>query len=214
MVRDIPLPIGVVAISVGPRVAIAGPGSDGDIALLDFDSEEVDMLKVGVELAGVAWDGEDVVARSADGRLFVVSAGKVREVNVGETVLGVHLLPQTRPRRSVSDRPRVLGESSVVNQMNQRTVSAPAKSKHASTTTNTTTTTRQPTITEEPVPDTLALETLRAEIANLQLDMLRMGRSLKNEIRAAVAPLVDEIKTSRDTIQRQQAEIERLRRGY
>lgn len=60
----------------------------------------------------------------------------------------------------------------------------------------------------------LAFEEMRREIANLQLDMLRMGRGLKNEIRAAVSPLVEEIRANRDVIARQREEIERLRRGY
>lgn len=59
-----------------------------------------------------------------------------------------------------------------------------------------------------------AYEEMRREIANLQLDMLRMGRGLKNEIRAAVGPLVDEIRANREVIARQREEIERLRRGY
>ncbi|CAK9780157.1 hypothetical protein CC85DRAFT_82526 [Cutaneotrichosporon oleaginosum] len=59
-----------------------------------------------------------------------------------------------------------------------------------------------------------ALEELRREIGDMQMDMLRMGRSLKNEIRAAVAPLVEELRMSRETIAAQAAEIERLRRGY
>ncbi|BEI99803.1 hypothetical protein CcaverHIS631_0408460 [Cutaneotrichosporon cavernicola] len=58
------------------------------------------------------------------------------------------------------------------------------------------------------------VEELRREIGNLQMDMLRMGRGLKNEIRVAIAPLVDELRASRETIAAQQAEIERLRRGY
>lgn len=60
----------------------------------------------------------------------------------------------------------------------------------------------------------LAFEEMRREIANLQLDMLRMGRGLKNEIRAAVGPLVEEIRQNREVIAKQREEIERLRRGY
>lgn len=60
----------------------------------------------------------------------------------------------------------------------------------------------------------MAFEEMRREIANLQLDMLRMGRGLKNEIRAAVGPLVEEIRHNREVIARQREEIERLRRGY
>lgn len=58
------------------------------------------------------------------------------------------------------------------------------------------------------------VEELRRDIANLQIDMLRMARGLKNEIRAAVGPLVDELRANRETIAAQRAEIERLRRGY
>ncbi|GMK56781.1 hypothetical protein CspeluHIS016_0306210 [Cutaneotrichosporon spelunceum] len=65
-----------------------------------------------------------------------------------------------------------------------------------------------------PGPGWDAVDDLRREIGNLQLDMLRMGRALKNEIRAAVAPLVDELRASREMVAAQQAEIERLRRGY
>ncbi|EJT45235.1 hypothetical protein A1Q1_06373 [Trichosporon asahii var. asahii CBS 2479] len=60
----------------------------------------------------------------------------------------------------------------------------------------------------------VAFEEMRREIANLQLDMLRMGRGLKNEIRAAVSPLVEEIRANREVIAKQREEIERLRRGY
>lgn len=60
----------------------------------------------------------------------------------------------------------------------------------------------------------MAFEEMRREIANLQLDMLRMGRGLKNEIRAAVGPLVEEIRQNREVIAKQREEIERLRRGY
>ncbi|WOO81000.1 uncharacterized protein LOC62_03G004528 [Vanrija pseudolonga] len=59
-----------------------------------------------------------------------------------------------------------------------------------------------------------AYDEMRREIANLQLDVLRMGRNLKNEIRSAISPLVDELRASREVIAKQQAEIERLRRGY
>lgn len=223
------------------------------------------------------------------------------QVKADESVLGLHILPpsvridqahaadtQTQPRRSVSDQPRVLGESKAVNiaVKDKRTVSAPAKSdkRHQSAPAkasikvaeieNVDTTAAanaqnkvqsQPRVADKPAPSSGAstvrirpamieeddessdaptptasrptrreqsgsatpmpappiaqpssevVEALRQEIANLQMDMLRMGRGLKNEIRAAVSPLVDEIKSSRDTIARQEAEIARLRRGY
>jgi hypothetical protein len=73
------------------------------------------------------------------------------------------------------------------------------------------------------------IDELRREISNLQLDMLRMGRGLKvgqhvyeyrggaddqNEIRNAIKPLVDELRESRETNERQRLEIEILRRGF
>ncbi|KAK4689228.1 hypothetical protein P7C73_g889, partial [Tremellales sp. Uapishka_1] len=58
------------------------------------------------------------------------------------------------------------------------------------------------------------MEEMRREIANLQLDMLRMGRGLKNEIRRAVGPLMSELRENKEVIERQRKEIERLRRGY
>ncbi|KAK8853384.1 hypothetical protein IAR55_004088 [Kwoniella newhampshirensis] len=62
--------------------------------------------------------------------------------------------------------------------------------------------------------DAEKMEEMRREIGNLQLDMLRMGRSLRNEIRKAVQPLLEEVKENREVIERQRREIERLRRGY
>ncbi|WWD19811.1 hypothetical protein CI109_104275 [Kwoniella shandongensis] len=62
--------------------------------------------------------------------------------------------------------------------------------------------------------DAERMEEMRREIGNLQLDMLRMGRSLKNEIRRAVQPLLEEMRENREVIERQRREIERLRRGY
>ncbi|WVQ77503.1 hypothetical protein IAR50_007189 [Cryptococcus sp. DSM 104548] len=55
---------------------------------------------------------------------------------------------------------------------------------------------------------------LRREMAFMHMDMLRMGRDLKNEIRAAVEPLKEEIQMNRGVIEKQRREIERLRRGY
>lgn len=74
--------------------------------------------------------------------------------------------------------------------------------------------TRREGFDSEDGPGWAAFEEMRREIANLQLDMLRVGRGIKNEIRAAVGPLVEEIRSNREIIARQQAEIERLRRGY
>jgi len=79
--------------------------------------------------------------------------------------------------------------------------------------------------------DDFTMEETRREIANLQLDMLRMGRNLKvrlvlwaddadtcvpsqNEIRRAVTPLLIDLKEGREVIERRRREIERLRRGY
>lgn len=69
MVRDVPLPItGVVSMSVGSRIALAAPGPNGEIALLDADTDEVDVLRVKHEVAGVAWvDGSTLAARSTGG---------------------------------------------------------------------------------------------------------------------------------------------------
>ncbi|WVQ84732.1 hypothetical protein IAT38_006889 [Cryptococcus sp. DSM 104549] len=58
------------------------------------------------------------------------------------------------------------------------------------------------------------LEEMRREMGNLQMDMLRMGRGLKNEIRKAVQPLLEEVREGREVIEQQRREIERLRRGY
>ncbi|WRT70045.1 uncharacterized protein IL334_007039 [Kwoniella shivajii] len=58
------------------------------------------------------------------------------------------------------------------------------------------------------------MEEMRREIGNLQLDMLRMGRDLKNDIRKAVQPLLAELKSNQEVIAKQKREIERLRRGY
>ncbi|TYJ52907.1 hypothetical protein B9479_006495 [Cryptococcus floricola] len=55
---------------------------------------------------------------------------------------------------------------------------------------------------------------LRREMAFMHMDMLRMGRDLRNEMKAAVDPLKEEIQTSRVVIEKQRREIERLRRGY
>ncbi|ODO11370.1 hypothetical protein I350_00149 [Cryptococcus amylolentus CBS 6273] len=55
---------------------------------------------------------------------------------------------------------------------------------------------------------------LRREMAFMHMDMLRMGRNLRNEMKAAVDPLKEEIQTSRVVIEKQRREIERLRRGY
>ncbi|WVR09597.1 hypothetical protein IAU60_006669 [Kwoniella sp. DSM 27419] len=51
-------------------------------------------------------------------------------------------------------------------------------------------------------------------VTDLQLDMLRMKREHRNDIRRAVQPFQAELETSRETIVSQQREIERLRRGY
>lgn len=58
------------------------------------------------------------------------------------------------------------------------------------------------------------VEEMRRDIGNLQLDMLRMGRGIRNEIRQAMQPVVAELRESRATIEEQRREIERLRRGY
>lgn len=69
MVRDVELPISsVVAMTIGKRIALASPGPDGEVALLDFDTDEVEIVRVGHEVAGVAWvDAGTIAARSADG---------------------------------------------------------------------------------------------------------------------------------------------------
>ncbi|KAK1922212.1 hypothetical protein DB88DRAFT_547876 [Papiliotrema laurentii] len=56
-----------------------------------------------------------------------------------------------------------------------------------------------------------AMDEMRREIGNLQLDLLRMGRSLRNEIRFAVQPLLEEIRENQQVIAQQRKEIERLR---
>ncbi|WWC64782.1 uncharacterized protein I303_107394 [Kwoniella dejecticola CBS 10117] len=58
------------------------------------------------------------------------------------------------------------------------------------------------------------IEELRRELGNMHLNMLRMGRNLKKEIRNAVGPLEKELKQNREVIETQRREIERLRRGY
>ncbi|OWZ63327.1 hypothetical protein AYX14_01721 [Cryptococcus neoformans] len=66
---------------------------------------------------------------------------------------------------------------------------------------------------EKEITDKEKIAELRREIGNLQLDMLRMGRTFRNEIRQAVQPLGEEIRRNREIIEEQRQEIARLRAG-
>ncbi|WVQ66683.1 uncharacterized protein L199_004872 [Kwoniella botswanensis] len=62
--------------------------------------------------------------------------------------------------------------------------------------------------------DNEVIEELRRELRELKLDMLRMSRGLRNEIRQATKPLWKELEENKEVMERQRKEIERLRRGY
>lgn len=114
-------------------------------------------------------------------------------------------------------RVAVLDSASVASSprsVHSRRDSWPSPPSPGSTHSSPPTTARRDGFDSEEGPGWVAFEEMRREIANLQLDMLRVGRGIKNEIRAAVGPLVEEIRSNREVIARQQAEIERLRRGY
>ncbi|WWD03954.1 hypothetical protein V865_002012 [Kwoniella europaea PYCC6329] len=64
------------------------------------------------------------------------------------------------------------------------------------------------------VTDNEMIEELRRELRDLKMDMLRMGRGLRNEIRQATKPLLKELEDNKEVMERQRREIERLRRGY
>ncbi|KIR53916.1 hypothetical protein I315_03533 [Cryptococcus gattii Ru294] len=66
---------------------------------------------------------------------------------------------------------------------------------------------------EKEMTDKEKIAELRREIGNLQLDILRMGRTFRNEIRRAVQPLAEEIRRSKEIIEEQGQEIARLRAG-
>ncbi|KIR59559.1 hypothetical protein I314_04548 [Cryptococcus bacillisporus CA1873] len=66
---------------------------------------------------------------------------------------------------------------------------------------------------EKAMTDEEKIAELRREIGNLQLDILRMGRTFRNEIRQAVQPLAEEIRRSKEIIEEQGQEIARLRAG-
>nr|XP_018999980.1 uncharacterized protein I203_07509 [Kwoniella mangroviensis CBS 8507]OCF63441.1 hypothetical protein I203_07509 [Kwoniella mangroviensis CBS 8507] len=62
--------------------------------------------------------------------------------------------------------------------------------------------------------DNEMIEELKRELRDLKLDMLRMSRGLRNEIRQATKPLLKELEENKEVMERQRREIERLRRGY
>ncbi|KIR36578.1 hypothetical protein I352_01534 [Cryptococcus deuterogattii MMRL2647] len=66
---------------------------------------------------------------------------------------------------------------------------------------------------EKEMTDKEKIAELRREIGNLQLDILRMGRMFRNQIRQAVQPLAEEIRRSKEIIEEQGQEIARLRAG-
>nr|XP_019043952.1 hypothetical protein I302_07229 [Kwoniella bestiolae CBS 10118]OCF22882.1 hypothetical protein I302_07229 [Kwoniella bestiolae CBS 10118] len=67
---------------------------------------------------------------------------------------------------------------------------------------------------EKVMSESEMIEELRRELGNLQMDMLRMGRGLRNEIRQATRPLIRELEENKEVMERQRREIDRLRRGY
>ncbi|WWC95179.1 hypothetical protein V866_002033 [Kwoniella sp. B9012] len=62
--------------------------------------------------------------------------------------------------------------------------------------------------------DNEMIEELSRELRDLKMDMLRMGRGLRSEIRQATKPLLKELEENKEVMERQRREIERLRRGY
>ncbi|BEI84255.1 hypothetical protein CcaverHIS002_0408590 [Cutaneotrichosporon cavernicola] len=225
-VSALPLPLpGITDVAVcGETIAAVG----GEMLALDSD-----IIELGKEAAGVAFLNPSTVSVwTTEGDLLLVDV-ESRDVATTEhkRVLAIHPCSIVKARSRAASQ-RVLAERTNVPKkvgFDKRTtistvaptpLSAKERTHSRGGSLNFVkeeddSSTPSPTSEEwQGGPGWDVVEELRREIGNLQMDMLRMGRGLKNEIRVAIAPLVDELRASRETIAAQQAEIERLRRGY